>query len=196
MKKPIIFFLVLSMMISSVACSGGKQTGDMQSSDMQTGDMQANDKPIIILKEPDLSKYPEHLHDWSAQQLLDYFLEAGVFLQSYQSKDHALIICSCVQDHESCYLGIPINECASCCTPDSDYFAGIYTVMKDDSEGSVEEFLDYIREHHETPRGMPVDHLADNVIFFYRFSQDQDFKDAMEVAYNRLITELGVTPDF
>ncbi|MBQ6115800.1 MAG: DUF4367 domain-containing protein [Oscillospiraceae bacterium] len=143
---------------------------------------------LYSLKDVDLTSYPEHLSDWSAQQLRDYFADSGIFIQQG---------CSLLQDRESFGMKAPINEVTGyIITEDPTVYCLIYTVMKDDSEGSVSDYLDYVREKHKLPIGDPVDHLADRVIFCYGGSTDQDFIDAMEAAYNRLITELGVTPDF
>lgn len=79
------------------------------------------------------------------------------------------------------------------------YFTAVWTMNKDDSEGSVSEMLDYIRENHtfdESMNSIQVDHLVDNVIFLYSFSQDEAFFNSFEAAYNKLVTELNLTPDF
>ena len=170
MKKVVLAVLLLALGFSMVACANGKST--------------------IQLKEPDLSKYPEQLHDWSAEQLRDYFVEAGIFTNEWYTM---------LQDHESSYQGLPISGNTGYADKEWNYYAVIFTMMKDDSEGSVEDYLNNIRENRAFPYemgGLPVDHLADNVIFSYSWSEDQSFKDAMEAAYNRLITELGITPDF
>lgn len=192
MKKAVLAVLILVLGICTIACANNKD--DNTSADAANGGsvgVASTDKGgDVQYREPDLSAYPDKLGDWSAEQLRDYFVDSGIFT------DDLYIL---LQDHESSYPGVPINENTGCFNESGSIVCVIYTMMKDDSEGSVEEFLDYIREHHETPPycgAMYVDHLADNVLFCYGWSQDQNFKDAMEAAYNRLITELGVTPDF
>ena len=171
MKKFAAIILALVMALALVACGGGTNT---------PGET----------KGADLSKYPTKLSDWTAQQFNDYFTEEGVYT------DEKWIY---VQDHANYFTGIPINEGAGYMDDEGLYLTAVYTMMKDDSEGSVQEFLDYVKEHKTMPEewgSIPVDHLVDNVIFWYSYSQDETFYNAFEAAYNKLITELGVTPDF
>lgn len=182
MKKFAAIILALVMALALVACGGGSNTPSEGGNTPAQGEEQT--------KGADLSKYPAKLSDWTAQQFNDYFTEEGV----YTDESFAYI-----QDHATYYTGYPIDECGGYMDDDGLYFTGVWTMKKDDSEGSVADFLAYVKEHHtfdETMNNIPVDHMADGVMFLYSFSQDEDFYNAFDAAYNKLITELAVTPDF
>ena len=173
MKKFAAIILTLIMALALVAC-GGTNTPS------EGGET----------KGADLSKYPAKLSEWTAQQFNDYFTEEGVYT------DESLAY---IQADATYYTGYPIDECGGYMDNEGLYFTGVWTMKKDDSEGSVEDFLAYVKEHHtfdESMNNIPVDHMADGVLFLYSYSQDEAFYNAFEAAYNKLITELGVTPDF
>ena len=53
----------------------------------------------------DMSKYPAEISEWSGQNFVDYFTEAGVF-----SNDNGYE--TWIQDHTSYWPDTPVNECA------------------------------------------------------------------------------------
>ncbi len=138
----------------------------------------------------DMSKFPSDLNEWTAQDFNDYFEAAGCYT------DKNLIY---IQDHATYYAGTPYNECGGYMDEDGLYFTGVWTMNPDDSEGSVSEVIDYVRENKTLPEefgSLPVDHLIGNFIFVWGLSSDEDFYNSMETAYNDLVEALGVTPDF
>lgn len=173
MKKFAAIIMTLVMALALVAC-GGTNTPS------EGGET----------KGADLSKYPAKLSDWTAQQFNDYFTEEGVYT------DEKWVY---VQDHATYFPGMPIDECSGYMDDDGLYLTAVFTMKKDDSEGSVQDMLDYVKEHKtltEDWGNFPIDHMVDGVLFLYSYSQDEAFYNAFEAAYNKLITELGVTPDF
>ena len=173
MKKFVAIILATMTMLALAAC-GGSSTPAGEGEN----------------KGADLSKYPPKLSEWTATQFNQYFTEEGVY-----TNDKYVYL----QDHINYYSGYPIFECGGYMDDEGLYFTGVWTMNKDDSEGSVSEMLDYVRENHtfdESMNSLPVDHLVDNVIFLYSFSQDEAFFNSFEAAYNKLVTELNLTPDF
>ena len=173
MKKVLAIALALVMLFSFAACSSA---------------------PIEV-QEVDLSKYPTELSEWSAQNLIDYFTEAGVFTEG-RGKE------SWLQDHEWYWIDTPINECAGYWDTSNRILIMCYTfdeTLPDTTPEEVEELIRNIKENHQIDLELdviPVDHFAGNIAFSFTYTTDDAYLNAAEEAYNNLITALGVTPDF
>lgn len=144
-----------------------------------------------------MSKYPSDINQWTAQNLVDYFTEAGVFT----NKDWVW-----VQDHENYWANLPIYE-ASGYMDNEGLVAIMFFTFKNDlpdvPAGDVEKFVKGIKSasNHMFPEYgeltvMPVDHMIGNVALTYAYTTDEAVYNAMDKAYNELVKALGVTPDF
>lgn len=152
-------------------------------------------------KEPDtakidMSKYPADVNEWSGQNLIDYFVEAGVFTGT-QSGDETWL-----QDHEY-WTGMPVSECAGYWTGDSTVM--IMMLLLDDSQAdsskeAYDEWMTSIKEKKTLPGEMNmyiVDHLVGNIAFIYStITMDDGAYNAMEQAYQDWVKALNVTPEF
>ena len=210
MKKLAALLLALVMVLALAACAGtpAEKPTDTKAPATEAPATEKNADTTAPATEPagtepvestapkgeaggvDLSQYPAKLGDWTAQNFNDYFTALGI----YDTPDYIYL-----QDHTNYYASLPVNECGGYMDDGGLYMTGVFTMKSDDTEGSVEEFLNAVREKHAFPESMgnlPVDHLADGVIFFYGFSQDEDFYNAFDKACTDLFTALGVTPDF
>lgn len=169
MKKVLAIFLALVMLLGVSAC------GD-------AGNVSGGGNEI------DMSAYPADLNEWSSQNFLDYFAEVGVF----ENEDWRYI-----QDHATYYAGTPINECAGYMDDEAIIMIGIFTIDSDSAD--AEELLSYIKEHKATTDELgafPIDHMVGNVLFWYSETLDEDVYNAMDEAYNGLVSAMGLTPEF
>ncbi len=140
--------------------------------------------------EVDMTKYPEKLEQWSSQNILDYFTEAGVFTnKSYRY----------TQDHATYYSGTPINEGVGYMDDSGLITICIFTFDTSTEDEDVAALMDYIRQNKKMPDefgGYIIDHMVGNLAFFYNFTVEEEVLEAMEAAYSKLVEALGVTPDF
>lgn len=181
MKKVLALILVLVLALSLAACTTGNngenggETGGTTSG--ETGGM-------------DMSKYPADINEWTAQNFNDYFKEVGVY-----TNDEYIYM----QDHATYYSGTAVDECGGYMDNEGLYFTGVFIVDPDSQEADGKAMLENLRSTKTFPEelgSIPVDHLVGNVVFFYSFSADEAFYNAFDAAYNQLIKDLGVTPDF
>ena len=157
-------------------------SADASSSDAESADAEINDV--------DLSDYPEDLSEWSAAQLNQYFVDAGVFTQTDWVYE---------QDHATYYAGTPIGEGAGYMDDSGEVDIMILTLADESVESGVDEFRTYVAENHETGEdyaSIPVEHMASDVLFISSYNQDEEVQAKFEAAYEHLISGLNITPDF
>ena len=175
MKKVLAIALAFVMLFSFAACSGSSEPIEVQ----------------LV----DLSKYPAELSQWSAQNLIDYFTEAGVFTEG-KGKE------SWLQDHEFYWIDTPVNECAGYWNETGSILIMCFTfddTLPDTKPEDVAAMIETIKEKHQLEMELdiiPIDHFAGNIAFSFSYTTDDAYLNAAEEAYNNLVTALGVTPDF
>ena len=179
MKKLVAMLLAVVLVFSLAACSGSKDNTPNNGGEGSV----------------DLSAYPSDINDWSAQNLIDYFTEAGVFTEASDRE-------SWLQDHPMYWSGTPFNECAGYWDDAGEILIMCWTfdeTLSDTTPEEVQAMKDYIIENHaltDEYMSMPVDHLVGNVAFSFTFTSDDDVYNAAEEAYTQLINGLGATPEF
>lgn len=198
--------LVLAMTFGLTACAGSSEKGAESSSagnvsdDNSASDNDAKsstDAPAESSNaendadsDLDLSKYPEDINEWTSQNFIDYFTEAGVFT----NKDGAYI-----QDHATYWAGTPVDECCGYMDEEGLVTICVFTFNPQSTEGDVPAFLEYIKENKKLTdeySALPIDHLIGNVAFSYVLTTDDAVYNAMDQAYNELVQALNVTPEF
>lgn len=207
MKKVLAILLALMMVLTLASCSssGGKDStgggnndnssiggnNDNSGKDGENNDNSGKDGGLDI----DMSKYPATIEEWTGQNFVDYFTEAGVFKNSDGLE-------TWMQDHEY-WTGMPVSECVGC-WDDPGMFVVIITILTpdlpDSSQEQYDEWMAGFRENKTCPdEGVYLypDHMIGNVIFEYETSiLDEELYGKMSTAYENLVSALGVTPDF
>lgn len=212
MKKFLAILLVLAMTLSLAACGATgsssktpEQTSGQNSDKEQTsGQTETSDKtPEETTADPgnagdgsvDLSKYPADFNDWTAQNLIDYYTEAGVFTAAADRE-------TWLQDHANYWSDTPINECGGYWNDEGSILIMFFTFdenVADTTAEEVQEMMDFIREKKQLTEdymSQPIDHLAGNVAFSFIYTTEDDVYEAAEAAYEQLMSALGVTPEF
>ena len=182
MKKVLAMLLAAVMVCSLAACGGAEKKEE----DSKSGSV-------------DLSKYPANFEDWTAQNILDYFQEAVDFPDDCEGW---------VQDHAEYWAGMPIYECSGIWNADGadDICAVFFTFNPDSPDVSaedVEAVQQTIRDdknHDYTTSEIflgPQDHMIGHVSFSYGITTpNEDIYNEIEEAYNNLVQDMGLTPDF
>ena len=198
MKKLLALFLAVMMVLSLAACadSGGGDTGNPNS---DAGTQESNPAGGGESKEPSgggaLSGYPADLNDWTGQNFIDYFTAAGVFTEGSGRE-------SWLQDHADYWPETPVSEAVGYWDDDGLILIMILTFdgsLPDTTPEAASDMKDYIRGNKMLPEdfgSFPIDHLVGDVAFCYMLTTDDDVYNAMDAAYNDLVTAMGVTPDF
>ena len=198
MKKLLALFLAMMMVLSLAACadSGGGSTGNPSS---DPGTQESAPAGGGESQEPsggvDLSAYPADLNDWTGQDFIDYFTAAGVFVEGNGRE-------TWLQDHVDYWPGTPVSECAGYWDDDGLILIMIFTFdgsLPDTTPEDANAWKGSIRENQMLPEdfgSFPVDHLVGDVAFCYMLTTDDDVYNAMDAAYNDLVSAMGVTPDF
>lgn len=202
MKKLLALALAMMMVLSLAACgdSGSGNTGNPNSDPGTQESTPAGGES----QEPsggdttggtDLSAYPADLNDWTGQNFIDYFTAAGVFTEGNGRE-------TWLQDHVDYWPETPVSECAGYWDDDGLILIMIFTFdgsLPDTTPEAASEMKNYIKENQALPEdymGMPIDHLVGDVAFCYMLTTDDDVYNAMDAAYNDLVSAMGVTPDF
>lgn len=181
MKKILAIILATLMLSSFAACGNTTEDGAKNNSDSQDS--------------VDMSNYPSDMNEWTSQNFVDYFTEAGVFTEGTGRE-------TWIQGHEDYWANTPVNECAGYWDDEGMILIMIFTFDEsnpDTSEAAVTEFKDYIKENHtltEEYGSYVIDHMIGDVAFSYSLTVDEEVYNAMDEAYQQLVDALGVTPDF
>ena len=181
MKKVFSLMLALVMVLTLAACGG---SGNNNDSSGGNGSLDI-----------DMSKYPSAIEDWTGQNFIDYFTEAGACTGGAGFE-------TWMQPHEMYWDNAPVSECVGWW--DDEGTSVIITILKpdlaDSSQEQYDEWMTGFRENKAFPEdfmGMPVDHMIGNVVFEYETSiLDDGIYEKMNAAYENLASALGVTPDF
>lgn len=184
MKKAVAILMAAVMLLGAAACGGNGDKGKVENNN-------GNESKV------DMSKYPGDIKEWSGQNLIDYFTEAGIFTGTKEGDETWL------QDHETYWPGMPVDECAGYWTGDDSVMV-MMLVLKDDltdsSKEQYDEWISTIKDTKKLPgelNTIVVDHLVGNVAFSYSTTiLDEDAYNAMEKAYQDLVEALKVTPEF
>ncbi|MCH5317504.1 MAG: hypothetical protein J1E05_05960 [Eubacterium sp.] len=183
MKKVLAIALALIMLFSFAACAQSNPNG---------GNETPNNAQINAV---DISKYPADINEWSGQNFIDYFKEAGVFVDEGDKE-------TWLQDHAMYWPGTPVNECAGFWDDAGSIFVMLFILKEDLADSTPEAYADMLNGIKENKKidlemqAMPIDHLLGNVAFCTSLTTDEDTYNAMEAAYNQLVSDLGVTPEF
>lgn len=180
MKKVVCILLAGMMLLGMAACGGGNG-----------GESKADGSSV------DMSKYPGTVGDWTGQNLIDYFKEAGIFTGTKEGDETWL------QDHTTYWPGTPVSECAGYWTGDNSVMVMMLVLkndLTDSSEKQYNEWISTIKETKKLPgdyNSFVVDHLVGNVVFIYSTTTlDEAVYNAMETAYQNWVTALKATPEF
>ena len=189
MKKVLAIVLAAIMVMALAACSAntGKDGQD------NTSDPASSTSDTVKV---DMSKYPSNINEWTGQNFVDYFKEAGVFKDGDGAE-------TWMQPHEMYWDSTPVNECVGC-WDDAETYSIMIAILgpnnADSSEEQYNEWMTSIKEKKACPgdySAFTIDHRVGNVAFEYEATiLDDDVYNAMTAAYNYLVDSLGVTPEF
>lgn len=185
MKKLLAILLALMLVLSLAACGGDKDGGDTK----DPNETQTNGTDV------DLSKYPADLGTWTAQNLLDYFTEAGVFTEGSDRE-------SWFQDHANYWSDTPFNECSGYWDDLGEIQVMFFTfddTLPDTTPEEVAAMKESIKANKFLPEdysAMPIDHMVGNVAVSYMLSTNEEFYNKMDAAWNALVKATGATLDF
>ncbi len=144
-----------------------------------------------------MSKYPAKLDDWTAQDLINYFKEAGVFVEKAGFEIWE-------QEYAMYWDNSPVNGAVGY-WDDAGTDASIMILMLGaDNADTSEEQLNEWKEHIKANKACPgdyslctVDHLVGNLAFeFETTAPNDEIYNSMLDAYNYLVKAMGVTPEF
>lgn len=192
MKKALSIALAVLMVLSLAAC--GKKTNNNESKPNESKPGESANADVIEIT-IDMSQYPSKLEEWTGQNLIDYFKEAGVFKDGDGFETWS-------QEHAMYWDNTPINECVGCWddTSVSIMIAILSADNADTSEEQLNEWVTHIKEKKALPgdySSFTVDHLVGNLIFSYEATVlDDEIYNKMTAAYNYLVKSMGVTPEF
>lgn len=198
MKKVLAMLLAAAMMFSFAGCSAEKGNGETKKDDSTSAPSEdagnGNDDVKV-----DMSKYPADFKEWTAQTVADYFNEAVNFPSDCETW---------VQEHAEYWAGLPIYEVSGIWNADgADDIIVVFTVFNSDSPDTTPEEVEAVQKiiredknHDYTTEDIflgPQDHMIGHIAFSYGFTTTNDeVYNEIEAAYNYLVKELGVTPDF
>lgn len=172
MKRFAAIFLCLLTVLSLTACSGGDVSAD--------------------IKKVDLSGYPEDFSDWTLENVMQYFTDAGVFAEE-----------SWKYVAEPSELGLDnVSRAGSYMSKDDESVTMlVYSFETADNSSVVAEHLAYVKDNKtmfddDTWSAEEIDHLFGNFAIHYSLSSDETFKSSCEAAYEQLIADMSVTPEF
>ena len=196
MKKLLAIVLALMMVVSMAACSTtNPETGSTAGNGVspETNNTTGNTSDTGI----DMSKYPADINDWTAQNIVDYFTEAGVFTKSEWTW---------VQDHETYWSGMPVYEACGYMDKEGTVAIMFFTFKSELPDCPAEDIAAFIEgiktsDPHMFPSykdimPAPVDHMIGNIALTYEYTFDEEVYAAMDAAYKQLVAALGVTPIF
>lgn len=176
MKKVFSTLLALALVLSLAAC-GGSNGGSGGKSDV------------------DMSAYPADLGDWTGQNFIDYFTEAGAFTEADGGN-------SWLQDHADYWPGTPVTECAGW-WDDMNNMVTILLLSPDNADSGQEQYDEWMTAIRDTKAlpgdyaALTVDHLIGNVAIQYETTvMDDEIYEKMNAAYQDLVKALGATPEF
>lgn len=142
------------MVLALAACSGSNNTPDPTEAPKATDVPQATEAPEVtdapeVTEDPKqsggLEGYPADPSDWTSEDIIRYFKEAGVFT----NEDWIV-----VQDHPTYYPGFAINECVSYMDMDGLVSIGIFNTDPANGDADVDAFLAGVRETHAFPEDL------------------------------------------
>ena len=188
MKKTLISILILAMISCFAACSAEAPEKSASSSA----------ESAASLSQPSGSAGVIDPSDWSGQDYIDYFTEAGLFTdrEGYETW---------IQSHEDYWPGTPVRECAGWWDLAGDEVCVLIVLLdpelEDISEEEYEEWMTEIREERELPGSYAmlgtVDHLAGNTAFCYTDTTlDEESLEKVEEAFAGFFRDAGITPEF
>lgn len=192
MKKALAIALAVLMVLSLAAC--GKKTNNNESKPNESKPGESTNADVTELT-IDMSKYPAKLEEWTGQNLIDYFKEAGVFKDGDGFETWS-------QDHATYWAKTPVNECVGCWDDSTTtiMIAILSADNADTSEEQLNEWVANIKEKKALPgdySSFVVDHLIGNIAFSYEATVlDDEIYNKMTDAYNYLVKSMGVTPEF
>ena len=181
MKKLLALILAMMMALSLVACGDSGNNPSAPSG----GDIGV-----------DLSAYPTDINEWSAQQLLDYFKEAVPALNECEDW---------FQPHVPYWTDTPINDVSGTWNDDGTIQLECRTFDPENPDTTPEEVEAWKQNFRDDANhGYVTDeffidtnsHMAGNVVVNYEWTTNDDVYEALETAWNGLVSALGVTPDF
>lgn len=187
MKKFLAILLALTLVLALAACGG---EGD----DKTDGtDGEADGTGV------DLSAYPASLDDWTVSQLLEYFKKAVPALNDSSLEDW-------YQDHENYWSGFPIDDVAGTWNDEGSISIEFFAFSSPDAVDTTQEEIDNWKQilrddatHSYITDDIflgPITHMVGNKMFDYEYIESDEIYNAVDAAYNALISALGATPDF
>ena len=135
----------------------------------------------------DMSKFPKKFEQWTEDDVMNYFVAAGVFDQENARFKH---------DKEY-YTGTPVSGCVGYLTKDTESYVSIWYV--NESEEGGDEFLEACRKDKtlgEDLEDMELDHMVGRFLVSYGMSADSDYVKKMEAAWQQFLKDTKATPDF
>lgn len=200
MKKVLAIMLAAMMALSLTACGDATKKDDgngdtSAAGNKESGSAADNNESDSV----DLSKYPADFNDWTAQNVVDYFQEAVEFPSDCEAW---------TQNHAEYWSNMPVYECSGVWNADgADDVIAIFVTFNPDSPDTTPEEVEAVQKiiredknHDYTTEDIflgPQDHMIGHVSFSYgATTTNDDVYNAIEDAYNYLVKEMGLTPDF
>ncbi len=185
MKKLLAIVLSLMLVLSLAACSEAGN-GNETNPGNTTGSSKPDDGDT---PSGGLEGYPADLNEWTADDIVRYFTEAGVF-----TNESWVMVMGPKE-----WAGTAINDYITYMDNTGMVSISIATFDPENEMVDVPAFLDFVRENHTYDESLylqPVDHMVGNMTFTFEGTMDEEVYNAMLTAYNALLEGLGVTPDF
>lgn len=204
MKKKWIVMLMAAMMVTATVFTG---CGDGSSSSSKSDTTQADDKEDTkadadtdaTAAEGDETKGDstalgdyknKDFSEWDGDDIGQYFIDNGTFSHAdwyYVQKDEYV-------------EGTGWEHCVSYMEEDTGAAMVIIIYFNPASTlPETEEQLKCIRENKETTEdcgSLPIDHLVGNFAFCYTLCADDDEYDKFDAAYEAMVEEFKLTPEF
>ncbi|MDO5410805.1 MAG: hypothetical protein Q4F21_10180 [Lachnospiraceae bacterium] len=177
MKKFLAVSLAVIIIFSLTACSsaGDKTEGGGKSAKI------------------DLSAYPADFNEWTVENIMDYFTKAGLFTKEDWK---------CIQNEDECAPAeIGISRIGSYMSDDENGNQSVFIFWFDPaaSESKVKEQFEFIKANKTFDSAFdmqPVDHVIGNFAICYSISLEEDFYNAADAAYKKLVEDMKITPAF
>lgn len=173
MKKVVALLLTFIMLLGLVACGNGEKDKE--------------DGKISV----DMSKYPAAIAEWSGQNFIDFFKDAGVFYDGNGAE-------TWLQDHVDYWPGTPVNECAGWWTDDGSSMVMVFVLKEDIEDSSKADYDAWLKAATETKKlpgdysALQADYVVGNVIFSFETTiLDDAVYNKMSDAYKYLVEKIG-----
>ena len=190
MKKLLTLLLALAMVLSLTACGSASNGAAPAASAAPAANESAGADDI------DRSADPADFSDWTAQDVMDYFNASVPELAGCEDW---------FQDHATYWAGFPIDVAAGTWDDEGTIQMEVYTFNPDNPDTTPEEVEEWRQHIIDDPQHgyvtddiflMAVSHMIGNTMINYEYTMDEDAYNAIDAAYNNLVSAMNLTPEF